>query len=71
MRTTTDAFRQWLFTLTNLADTDVAAIQASGNFYGVEQERAREEFDYRKALKKELDSFGDDITRAESLGFKN
>jgi S1-C subfamily serine protease len=66
-----DAFRQWLFTLTNLADTDLAAIQASSNFYGVEQERAREELDYRKAIKKELDSFGDDITRAESLGFKN
>jgi hypothetical protein len=66
-----DAFRAWLFTMDNIADTNLAAIQNPNNFYSFEQQRARQELAYRQALKKELDSFNDDISRAESLGHHN
>ncbi len=66
-----DAYRGWLFELTDIADMNMQAIQDPSNFYGFDQQRARDEVAYRKALKKELDSFGDDISRAESLGHRN
>ena len=66
-----DAFRGWLFALDGIAETNVTQIQAPDNFYQFDRQRARQELSYRKALEKELDSFGDDISRAESLGIKN
>jgi hypothetical protein len=66
-----DAFRGWLFELNNIADLNMDAIQNQNNFYTFDQQRARDELAYRKALKKELDGFGNDVDRAESLGLRN
>jgi hypothetical protein len=66
-----DAFRGWLFALQGVVDKDLEAIQNPNNFYLFDRQRAHEETLYRKALKTELDSFGDDISRAESLGHRN
>jgi hypothetical protein len=65
-----DAFRSWLFELNSIADSNMDPIQDMNNFYTFNQQRAREEIAYRKALRKELDGFGDDVSRAESLGRK-
>jgi Trypsin-like peptidase domain len=66
-----DALRNWLFTLNSVADTGVAQMQNPNNFYQFDQQRVREELSYRNALKKELDSCGDDISRVESLGHRS
>jgi hypothetical protein len=66
-----DAVRRWLFSMDNIADTNVDGADNPNNFYSFEQKRAREEVAYRKALKKELDTVGDDVSRAESLGGHN
>jgi hypothetical protein len=66
-----DAFRGWVFSLDSIADSNMESIQNLSNFYTFDQQRAREEISYRKALKTELDSFGDDISRVESLGHRS
>ena len=63
-----DAFRGWVFSLDSIVDSNMGPIQDMSNFYTFDQQRAREEISYRKALKTELDSFGDDISRVQSLG---
>jgi hypothetical protein len=62
-----DALRDLLFDLQGIADIDVDQISNMNNFYSFDRERAQDELDYRKALKKELDSFGNNIQRASSL----
>jgi hypothetical protein len=56
-----DADRQMVLSLDGIADTDMTAIQDSSNFYSFLQTRAQEEVDYRKALRDEIDKFGDNI----------
>ena len=66
-----DAFRGWVFSLDSIADSNIEPIQNMSNFYSFDQQRAREEIAYRKSLKAELDSFGDDISRVQSLGHRS
>jgi hypothetical protein len=42
-------------------------IQQADNFYSFDQQRARDEIAYRKALKKELDNISTNISRMSSL----
>ena len=53
--------------ITDLADSDMAAIQKPVNFYSFDQQRARDELAYRKALKAELDQINSDVNRLGSL----
>jgi hypothetical protein len=62
-----DALRILLFDLTGIADNNVANIQNMANFYPFDQEQAKDEIAYRKALKTELDSIGNNVTRLNSL----
>jgi hypothetical protein len=62
-----DALRDLLFALQSVADTDVDKIQNMNAFYAFDQDRAREELDYRKALKAELDSIGNNVERLGTL----
>jgi V8-like Glu-specific endopeptidase len=66
-----DALREWLFGLNGIADTDMDAIQQTNSFYTFDQQRARDEIAYRKALKKELDEIGNNVSRESSLPRKN
>lgn len=62
-----EALRGLLFDLNSIADTNVDQIQDMNNFYSFNQERARNELDYRRALKAELESFGNNIDRLGRL----
>jgi len=66
-----DAIRQLLFELNSVADDNMTAIQEPGNFYAFDQLRARDETSYRKALRSELDSIGDDVSRIGGLPHRN
>jgi hypothetical protein len=66
-----DALRGLLFELGSVADTNMAAIQDPTNFYTFDQQRAREEVEYRKALKAELDSIGNNVSRLGGLARKS
>jgi len=57
------AGKAWIFDLQGIVDKDMDQIQNMNNFYSFDQEQAQEEMEYRKALKRELDSIGDDIGR--------
>ncbi len=57
------AGKAMVFDLQGVADKDMDQIQNPNNFYSFDQERAQNELEYRKALKRELDSIGDDIDR--------
>jgi S1-C subfamily serine protease len=60
-----DTARNLVFSLGGLADTDMEQIQVPSNFYGFDALRAKDEIDYRQALKKEIDQMSDNV---ESLG---
>jgi hypothetical protein len=62
-----DALRGLLFDLQSIADLNVNQIKNANNFYSFDQERARDELDYRKALKAELDSIGSNVERMGNL----
>ncbi len=62
-----DALRDFVFDLQSIADANFAQIKNANNFYSFDQERAREESEYRKALKDELDSISNNVTRLGSL----
>jgi S1-C subfamily serine protease len=49
-----NALRQLGFALDGIADKNMEAIQNMDNFYGFDQQRARNELAYRKALKAEI-----------------
>jgi hypothetical protein len=62
-----DAITQFVSTLTDIADTGMSAIQNLGNFYSFDQQRAKDEIAYRKALKTELKTIGNDVGWLNSL----
>jgi hypothetical protein len=62
-----DSLRDLLFDLQSIADTNVSQIQNTNNFYSFDRDRARDELAYRKALKDELDSIGNNVDRLGSL----
>lgn len=66
-----DACREWLFAMDNIVDQNMGPIQDPANFYQFDQQRAREEADYRSALKRELDSLGNDLSRIQGVAHKN
>ena len=57
------ALKALVFDLQGIADKGMGQIQVLNNFYSFDQERAQEEIEFRNALKKELDSIGDDADR--------
>jgi hypothetical protein len=62
-----DLLKSLLFDLQCVADLDMDQIKDKTNFYSFDQERAQEEYEYRKALRDELDSIGSDIERLGGL----
>ena len=61
------AARSLVFDLQGIADTDMDQIQNMNNFYSFNQEWAREEGAYRKALKYELDAISNNVDRLGRL----
>jgi len=61
-----DALRRWLSDIDDIADMDMETIQST-SFYAFDQLRANEAIEYRKALKKELDEIGNNVSRMSSL----
>ncbi len=57
-----DAVREEVMDLETVTDADMAAIQNSANFYGFDQQRADQEVKYRKALRAEVEKYGDKIS---------
>jgi len=62
-----EALRGLLFDLQCVADINMEKIQDANNFYSFDRERARDELNYRKALKDELYSIGNNIERLRGL----
>jgi hypothetical protein len=62
-----DAVRELFQTINGLADTDMATLQNLNDFYTFNQQRARDELAYRKALQQELDAIGNNVSRLTSL----
>jgi hypothetical protein len=65
------AFKELLFDLNDVADSDMTAIQNMDNFYPFDRPRAKDEIAYRKALKSELDDIGTDVNRLNGLAPAN
>ena len=61
------AFKELLFELTSIADTDASSMLDMHNFYSFDQARAKDEAAYRAQLKSELDTMGSDISRMNGL----
>jgi S1-C subfamily serine protease len=57
-----DAARELVMDLDGIADTDMDPIQNAANFYSFDQLRAAYEIKYRKALRDEIEKFGDKIS---------
>jgi hypothetical protein len=53
--------------LNSLADADMDTVQQTDIFYTFDQQRAKDELAYRKALKKELDEMGNNVSRESSV----
>ena len=66
-----DLLRSFLFDLQCVADLDMDEVKEKNNFYSFDQERASDEYDYRKALKTELDSLGNNVERLGGLPRSN
>jgi cytochrome c556 len=66
-----DATRILYSELVDVANLDVDAIQSPGNYYSFDQQRAKEELAYRQALKTELDTIGNTVSRMSSLPRSN
>jgi hypothetical protein len=62
-----EALREWMGDLNSLADADMDTIQQVDSFYTFDQQRAKDELAYRKALKKELDEIGNNVSRESGL----
>jgi hypothetical protein len=62
-----EALRSLLFDLQGVADINYDKIQDPNNFYPFDRGRAQEEMAYRKALKDELDSIGNNVERLSQL----
>jgi hypothetical protein len=63
----TDAVRDLIFSLDAVADSDMDQIGNAGNFYPFDQEQAKEEADYRRALKTEIANMSSDVNRIAGL----
>ncbi len=57
------SLKELLFELNGIADVDMKVIQGGDNFYAFEQLRANDEITSRMAIKKELDSLGNDMDK--------
>lgn len=66
-----EAWRNLIFDLTSVADTNMTDIQNSSNFYSFDQIQAREETSYRQALKKEIDDMSNDVSRVSNMARRN
>jgi hypothetical protein len=66
-----DALRELLGDLNSFADADMDVIQQVDGFYSFDQQRARDEIAYRKALKKELDEIGANTSYMSNLPRRN
>jgi len=66
-----EAVTELLTSLNSLTDTDMDAIENPNNFYAFDQQRAKDELDYRQALKKELAFIGEDFDRLTSMALLN
>jgi hypothetical protein len=66
-----DALRQWLSSMYDVVNVNLDAIQDPKNFYSFDQEQARNEIAYRKALKAELDVRSDNLSQLASLPRKD
>ena len=62
-----DAARVMWSGISDIAGTDMEAIQNPNNFYAFDQLRAKDEIAYRKALKAELDQINNNVTQLGSL----
>ena len=62
-----DATRVLYSEFIDIAGIDMDAIQNLDNFYTFDQQRAKDETDYRKALKAELDEISNNVSRMGSL----
>lgn len=51
----------------DLAGEQTDVIKVMANFYGFDQQRARDELEYRKALLKEMDNISNDMSRLGSM----
>jgi len=66
-----DALKQLVFDLNTVAGQDMASMQNMNNFYSFDQQRAKDELAYRKALQTEIDDFSNDVSRVSSLPRSN
>jgi S1-C subfamily serine protease len=57
--------------ISDIADTDMDAIQNPSNFYSFDQQRAKDEIAYRKALKTELNEINNNVSRLGGLPRSN
>ncbi len=62
-----EALKELIFELNNIADTGLTEMQDPNNFYAFDQDRAKAEFAYRKAIKVELDSYASNVTRLNGI----
>jgi hypothetical protein len=58
-----DAVRELYADINDVASLGMDVIQDPKNFYGFDQQRAKEELAYRKALQTELEAIGKDVSR--------
>jgi S1-C subfamily serine protease len=61
------AAQELVFNLEAVADDEMDQIQNPSNFYSYDQQRAKDEIDYRKALRVELENMKGDLNRAGGL----
>ena len=66
-----DALPQWLADMYDITNVNMDAIQNPLNFYPFDQEQARNEIAFRKALKAELDGQSENLSRLASMPRKN
>jgi hypothetical protein len=62
-----EALRVLVSDLHDVADIDMDTIQNPSNFYSFDQQRAKDEITYRKALRDYLDSLSDNVDRLGDL----
>jgi S1-C subfamily serine protease len=66
-----DALHELFGSIVDLANDDVANIKNPNNFYQYDRQRAKDEMDYRQALKDELDRINSNISRLGGLARKD
>ena len=67
-----EAERDLIFSAsTGSRTSNMDQIQVAGNFYPYDQQRRRDEVDYRRALKKEIAGMSSDLSRLNGLARQN